>query len=35
MTEEEVEHLILATPDLQHRAAFVTAYAAPATSIVA
>ena len=28
MTEQEVERLILATPDLQHRAAFVTAYAA-------
>ena len=28
MTEQEVEHLILATPDLQHRAVFVTAYGA-------
>ncbi len=28
MTEQEVERLILATPDLRHRAAFVTAYAA-------
>ena len=28
MTEQEVERLILATPDLQHRAAFVTAYGA-------
>ncbi len=28
MTAEEVERLILATPDLQHRAAFVTAYGA-------
>ena len=28
MTEQEVEHLILATPALQHRAAFVTAYGA-------
>ncbi len=28
MTEEEVERLILATPDLRYRAAFVTAYGA-------
>ena len=28
MKEQEVERLILATPDLQHRAAFVTAYGA-------
>ena len=28
MTQQEVERLILATPDLRHRAAFVTAYAA-------
>ena len=28
MTEQEVERLILATPDLHHRAAFVTAYGA-------
>ncbi|MDE2892482.1 MAG: tyrosine-type recombinase/integrase [Chloroflexota bacterium] len=28
MTEQEVECLILATPDLRHRAAFITAYAA-------
>ena len=28
MTEQEVERLILATPDLRHRAAFVTAYGA-------
>ena len=28
MTEQEVERLFLATPDLHHRAAFVTAYGA-------
>ena len=28
MTEQAVERLILATPDLQHRAALVTAYGA-------